>query len=258
MHQHGINVAALVKSLSYKKAAMETSHQLSGRMPFVTISRMAGSGGRRVAQKLVELLNERAPNPKSMLSGWQWCDKELCRRVTEDPKLKVSIEELLNENYSSVLDDLMSEIITGHTHQDLVVNRVFKIMLDFAAAGRVVLVGRGGACLTQSFPYGIHFRILASRRKRLYNMQRFLNMNEREAEAEMTRRESEQEQLVRRHFKRNINDPLLYDAVFSKDDLTTDEIAEAMLAIVASKLKKFEAGEPWTHRLDPFRKELEG
>jgi cytidylate kinase len=109
-----------------------------------------------------------------------------------------------------------------------------------ANRGRVILLGRGGACLTHGFPGGVHIRLTAPKPVRVQRMRALLNLSEKEALRMMEERDRSRAALVRRYFDKDINDPLLYDAVWNTEEVSIDAIAQTVLRWVEYKHRPYE------------------
>jgi len=190
--------------------------------PFVTISRQAGAGGHGLARALLEELGGR---PEPIWEGWQVFNEELLRRVAEDsrfdaPKWRAEIEAFLSRHPA------------GTPPRDEALVNVFAALRATAARGKVVIVGRGGCCLTSDLPGGVHVRLVASKDSRLRALGRLLDVPEREAGKELEKRDSSRAKLLRSHFGKDIEDPLLYDAVFNSDRLGAGAMAKLLVGLI--------------------------
>ena len=86
--------ARLGAALHERQQAAERSAPL-GELPFITISRQAGARGRTLARAILAEFEKHAKEPR--LQGWNSFDEELCQLIVSDPKLNVSLSELITE-----------------------------------------------------------------------------------------------------------------------------------------------------------------
>ncbi|OGS02535.1 MAG: hypothetical protein A3G41_08470 [Elusimicrobia bacterium RIFCSPLOWO2_12_FULL_59_9] len=201
--------------------------------PFVTISRQAGAGGRKFVQALLTRL-EALPE-KPLFQGWQSFDKELCEKVAQDPAIKVSFQALVTEKFRNDLEDDLSQIIADESPQLKVHRKIFSIIDGLAAVGKAVIVGRGGACLTRNHPLGIHIRLVASRKSCVERIMEQMGTGRREAERWIVEQDNARAKLIRSYFDKNIDDPLLYDAIFNSDAAPFDMMASAVISMIEYK-----------------------
>lgn len=220
--EHASDVARYLDSAAYRLTQAEPKPAF-GHAPFVTISRQVGADGHALAEAVLDALARRPGGEP--LQGWQVFDRALFTMISEDPTLKVSMRYLLDEEYHSRMTDYLEMALGSWTPQDVLQAKIFRYARALAGAGKVVIVGRGAACATADLPGGIHVRLVASPERRLQRVMRRTGLDERQARKRMDELEESRRLLVRVHFRRDVDDPLLYDAVFNEDRLPFGEIA---------------------------------
>lgn len=207
--------------------------------PFVTISREAGAGGHVLAREILLKLEQVSPGPFS--EGWEMFDYKLCMLIAEDKALGVSFDQLLAEEYRSEVEQLVAEMISQKSSRYRVYKRAFEVVRILASLGKCVIVGRASMCVTADMPLGVHIRLVAPERVRLKRMMKLLEVGEKEAARKMKEQDAARHRLVYDFFGKDVEDPLLYDAVFNTDRMPTSDIAEAVARMVlqrAARLKK--------------------
>ena len=206
----------------------------AGRIrPFVTISRQAGAGGLSLANVLIEKFNEQPD--KELFSGWEMFDQKLVAMVADDPSLRVSVEALLSEEYRRASDDFFRQLLTATTHQDIVMDRVFRLVRVLAEVGKAVIVGRAGSEVTRGLGPSVSVRLIAPREPRIKRMMELHDVNEKKAAELLDKSDTGRARLLKRHFRVNIDDPLLYDAVWNTSTASFDSIAEAIVAMLRER-----------------------
>lgn len=205
---------------------------LKGRYPFITISRETGAGGHELANELIAQMRQER---ELLFHGWQVFDQEIWKKILEDPKLKVSVKALMTEEYRNQLEDILFNLVERQTPQDVVIHRIFQLLRTLASYGKVVLVGRAGACVTRSLPSGVHVRLVASEPSRVNRMVRLLHVDEKEARRVMEEQDCSRARLVKDYFKRDITDPLLYDVVWNTDTVPMETIAAVIIRMIQTK-----------------------
>ncbi len=204
-----------------------------GNYPFLTISREAGAGGNSLADAVLEAMKEKKAE---CFQDWQRFNQELCRMISEEPGLKVSLEPLLKFEYRSQIEDMMEEIIVGTTPQDVVNKKVLHLMRTLAAFGKVILVGRGGVCITRHLPLGVHVRLVAPLEARIRKMSNLLELTYEKAKEFVFEQDKSRARFLKTYFGRDIADPLLYDAVWNTGTVPLDQIAQSVLMMLEKKL----------------------
>lgn len=228
--EHLSDVARFVDSISRRMAQPER-HEAFGHGPFVTISREAGAEGHRLAEILASMLRRRGGPDAS----WEVCDRALFRMLSEDPRLKVSLQYLVDEEYHDRITDYFEQTFGWWTPQDVVVHRIFRCVRLLAGAGRAIIVGRAGALVTRDLAGGVHVRLVASRDRRLERIMERTGLSRKDALGRLRERDDGRRRLVAHFFKRDIADPTLYDAVFNEDYVGLEQIADWIVGEVDRK-----------------------
>jgi cytidylate kinase len=218
----------------YLRSREEVQVEPTG-LPFVTISRQAGAGGHMLARKILRLMDKQ--RDEEWARGWEMFDHQLCLLVAQDPKLKSSFESLLAEEYRPESFVMLSEIIAGESRQHIVNKRIFEIVRILATLGKVVIVGRAGSFITRDLGTGIHIRLIAPEPHRVRNIREFLYDTDAAARAGIRKQDRDRARLVRDYFNTDITDPLNYDAVWNTGQVSLDDIAAAVVQMLARRAK---------------------
>jgi hypothetical protein len=164
-HQRSIRpILTALRATAYGGAGdPATGEQPIAPAPFVTISRQAGAGGHSLAHLLCLRMNRIWPRADHPWTSW---GAELVEKVAHDAGLSKEIVESFVESRRTWLETLLDDIantVTGHVNPDelTVYRRVATTIRALAQAGRVVIVGRGGMCITRDMPGGVHVRLVA-------------------------------------------------------------------------------------------------
>jgi hypothetical protein len=229
--EHVSDVARYLEAMTSRMVEAGSAHRF-GHAPFVTISRQAGTGGHALAEAVLRALQRRGGDA---FKGWEIFDRALFQLLAQEPRLKVSMRYLLDEEYHSRLTDYFEQAFGWWSPQDVVLARIARSVRALAGAGKVIIVGRAGACATSDMSGGVHVRLVASAERRLAAIKRRTGLDDRAARRRLADLEESRSLLVRVHYKRDIGDPLLYDAVFNEDRLPSGEIAEWIAAEVEKK-----------------------
>ncbi len=109
---------------------------------------------------------------------------------------------------------------------------MFEIIQSMLSLGKVIVLGRGGVCLTRELDEGVRVRLIASPDVRLRRFMEMIDKPEREAREQLARQDKSRAKFLKRYFRRDIDDPLLYDAVWNTDDVPADAIARSVVDLV--------------------------
>jgi len=207
--------------------------------PFVTISRQAGAGGHSLAEVLIERFEQH--DNKELFGEWEMFDQKLVAMVADDSDLRVSVEALLSENYHKAADDFFRQLFTSKTHQDIIMHRMFRLVRVIAEVGKAVIVGRAGSQVTRglAFPW-VSVRLVADEKLRIQRTMAYYNLTEKQAKESIDKHDAGSARLLKRHFRANIDDPMLYDAVWNTSQASFDEIADSIIAMLQRRAEKRE------------------
>ena len=206
--------------------------------PFVTISRQSGAGGHTLANLLIKKTSEHPDN--DLFGDWEVFDHKLVAMVADDPGLRVSVESLLGEEYRKTTEDFFHQLISATSHQDLVMNRMFRLVRAIAEVGKCVIVGRGGSELTRDLGPSVSVRLVAPEDFRIRRMVELHKMSEKQAISEMDRHDSGRARLLKRHFRVDIDDPLIYDSIWNTGQVRIEDIADSIIALLKSRADNWE------------------
>ncbi len=205
--------------------------------PFVTISRQAGAGGHTLAKTLIAKFDER-PN-KQLFGDWEMFDQKLVAMVSDDPDLRVSVEALLGEEYRKAADDFFRQLLTATTHQDIVMDRMFRLVRTIAEVGKSVIVGRAGSEVTRGLGPSVSVRLVAPAEARAKRMMELYDLSEKKGIESVNKHDSGRARMLKRHFRVNIDDPLLYDAIWNTAQASFDEIAASIATILETRAEQY-------------------
>ncbi|HEX4684685.1 MAG TPA: cytidylate kinase-like family protein [Gemmatimonadaceae bacterium] len=173
-------------------------------MPVITVSRMYGSGGSEVAERIAEKL------------GWSLFDNAIIDAVTERSGLtraEVSAQEervpSLVERIASALSlgspEIMPPVPTGpmETTEERIVAITRRIIEEAVQTGPAVFVGRGAQCLLAERTDALHVFCFAPRAALCAYVMTKFGVGRAEAERTVHDMNRQREQYVKRHWHRN-------------------------------------------------------
>ncbi len=230
------NRANLEQCFSFVNSQLQPAgralHEKStGLLRAVTISRQAGCGALIVASKLAQLLHQRSPKDAP---PWTVFDRNLMEKVLEEHHLPARIAQFLPEDRISELQDIIDDLCGLHPPTSTVIQQINETILHLAEFGNVILIGRGANVITAKLPGAFHVRLVAPLEKRIEPSHKLYNLNLRAAREFCLREDRGRSRYLKKYFKADINDPLLYHLVINTGLVSYDEaarlIAETALA----------------------------
>jgi cytidylate kinase len=233
-HAHPENILPMLAALRAGEYQLRADAAMSGPprpcLPFVTISRQAGAGGRTCARELVNRLNEQCPGELP----WTVWDNELVERVAEENHLPPSRVAALEDVRPSWLETALGSLtVSGAPVDELTVfRRVAATIRALAEVGRVVIVGRGAAFVTADMPGGTHVRLVAPVEDRVRRTAQSTGTTG-EAAAEWVRdTDAARLAFYRRHFPDRLLTPESFTATFNTAAASADRVAGAVIALM--------------------------
>ncbi len=173
-------------------------------MPVITISRMYGSGGSEVAQRVAAAL------------GWSLLDNEIVDAIAERSGLTRAEVSAQDERVPSLVErlaaalslsspEMLPPVPSGpmETTEERIVAVTQRVIEEALQAGPAVFVGRGAQCLLAEREDALHVFCYAPHAAlRRYAMTTF-RVGADEADRIVAEQNKQREQYVRRHWNRN-------------------------------------------------------
>lgn len=210
--------------------------------PFVTISRQAGAGGHELAATLLEVFATQ--EDVRLFAGWQVFDRRLCEIVAENPAYSTSMTSLLEEEYRTRTTEFFSQLMDPTIDQDILMRHVFEVVRAVASIGKSIIVGRAGSELTRGMGPGVAVRLVAPEEVRIPGVMAYYQLDERSARDKARRLDESRARLLKSHFRVDIDDPTLYDAVWNSGVTPIPAIAESIAATLRHKVAALQVATP--------------
>lgn len=175
----------------------------------ITISRQYGSGGGEIAQRLADRL------------GWRLVSRsvvdEIAARARVSPAVAAEHDERVDPWFQSIVKALwqggfegaVSSTDTMPIDAESVAKYSQQIVLEAAAVGNAVIVGRGAQCILHNHKDAFHVSIYAPRTLRIANLRKRLPQGTN-FEAAIDETDRQRAAYVRRFFNRDWTDRWLY------------------------------------------------
>ncbi len=195
-------------------------------MSTITVSRMFGSGGSEVAERIAGAL------------GWELLDNAFIDAVAE--RLGMSASEVVarEERVPSLAERLAQSLALANPEtltptsvpalrstEERMIEVTTRIIEEAVARGPAVLVGRGAQSVLASRTDVIHVFCYAPRPALIARVARRMKISEREAEKLTDDTNRQREQFVKRHWQRDWRDPANYHLCVNTEWLGLDEAA---------------------------------
>ena len=227
-------IRGFLDSIGFEKRRAEPEPRK--QYPFIAISRQAAAGGHSLANAI--LAEMKSHEEDNLFEGWQLFDQEICHMVAQDKGLRVNLRSLVEEEFYSRIEAYLKEVLMDETPQDVVHRKVMEVVKSVASLGKVIILGRGGTCLTREIPGGIHIRLVAPVETRLKRYKKLIGEDEQKAARErMKKHDTARAKFIKTYFGRDIDDPLLYDMVWNTETFSAEEMARCVVALVRNRAR---------------------
>lgn len=189
--------------------------------PTITLSREFGCETYPVADRLKELLDKRSGE------SWIVMDKGLLEEVAKNHNLSEDLLKGLGEK-SGFLDEILATFSPNWKTDKDHFRLICKQMVSLAEKGNVILIGRGGAIITQTLKNCFHFRMYASQNFKVRSISQRLGISKGEAEVLIQKKQKLRDAFIRDFFNRDSKDLSLYNLVINNDRNSTEKTAKTI------------------------------
>src|SRR5256885_877480 len=200
--------------------------------PVITVTRQYASGGSDVARLVAGRLD------------WTVIDNEFIDEVARRAGLPVEEVAQREERAPGLLERLartlalaspemfMATATASAVEQDeaTIVQVTERVIVEAAAHGRVVLVGRGAQAVLARRPDALHVYVVASKPWRMQLAVERLGVDPARAEQVVDETDRQRDQYVKTYYKRQRHDFVNYDLVVNSERLGLDGAAAVVVA----------------------------
>ncbi|MGZ4114314.1 MAG: cytidylate kinase-like family protein [Actinomycetota bacterium] len=211
--------------------------------PIVTISRQAGCDAHALADAIVARLR---PHARPDSSPWTVFDRDLVDRVLEEHGLPPRLAVYMPEDSVSKVADSVDEFLGIHPSTAVLVRRTAATIRGLAGVGNAVIIGRAANVVTADASHAFHVRLVGSFDRRVRRVEEREHLTRADATERVRRIDAGRRRYVKKYYRQDIDDPLLYDLVVNIDRTSCDEIA----ALVADAVLR-RARVPTSARIAP-------
>lgn len=187
----------------------------------ITISREFGCEAYPTAEKLKNILEA------SSGEIWTLVDRSLIDEIARRHDLEADFLHNLGKR-PRWLDDMLSSLSTKWVNERDYFQLLAQKIVAVAAGGNAIIVGRGGAILTQSMKNCHHFRIFGSEEFKVNSIATRSKITSAEALAMIEIRQKSREKFIRDFLDKDVNDIHYYHLLFNNDHNTPDIMADSM------------------------------
>jgi hypothetical protein len=204
--------------------------------PCITISRETGTCAKCVSEELIKFFQGKSKENKS---HWTIFDKNLIEKVLTDHQLPGFLEKLMGENKISFFASMLNEMLSGLPGQWTLIRKQSETILQVAALGSVIIIGRGANIITQNLSNAFHVRLIAPLNERIKTFAEVHRLDFKKAKSIVEQHDTCRMKYVYTVFNRKIDDPSLYHIVINTKRLTFKQIANTIGLVIIERFPGF-------------------
>jgi len=205
-----------------RRRDMESEARGKSTRPTITISREFGCEAYPMAERLQELLEKRTGEK------WALMDKRLLEEVARNHNLSEELFKGLGEKLRLVEEMMATFTPRWKTEKDYY-RLLCRQIVSLANGGNVIIVGRGGAFVTQPMKNCHHFRLFASPKFKAHSIAKRLGIPAAEAEDLVTKKQQQRDKFIRDFLDRDARDLSVYHLVFNNDKNSPEQMARTVM-----------------------------
>ncbi len=112
---------------------------------------------------------------------------------------------------------------------------IFRLVRGLAEVGKVIIVGRAGSQVTRGVGPSVSVRLIAPEEVRVKRMMEAHSLAEKPARELIHKHDAGRRRLLKRHFKVDADDALLYDVTWNTGEVSPQAIAVAITAVLRDR-----------------------
>lgn len=183
---------------------------------FITVSRLAGAGGKAVAALLGQRL------------GWPVFDKEILNVMAGDDTLRSRIYAAMDERDITWCEETLRTLLQPNIKNDYF-HRLTDTILSLARQSNAVFLGRG-ADLVLPPRVGLRVHLVGPREQRISRYAHDRGVSNEQAITDVARLDAERAAFLQAHFGPRSTDPARYDMVLNLGRITPEHAADLIVS----------------------------
>ncbi len=218
----------LIKTLirSFESKENHVNKQEDPR-PFITISREYGCQAELLTEMIISEIARKG-------YAWQMVNKEILNHAANELKMHPEkVESVISDTNRSMLDEIIDASTSKYYKSDRKIRQTISSTVNtFARQGNVIIIGRGGASITQGLSKGLHIRLVAPSSWRLESLMTRNKLNREDTLKLMTSFDHKRYKLQRDYLKGMQDLDLLFDIKFNCSKVSLPEIAKTIIQLM--------------------------
>ncbi|TAL68364.1 MAG: cytidylate kinase-like family protein [Bacteroidetes bacterium] len=206
-----------------------------GAGPVITISREIGCFAGDIAEKLVQRINYE-PVTTDSKKKWNWISKEILEKSAEELKIKPErISHIFEAKKKVLLQDLADSLIKKYYVSDSqIIATIHHIIQSFAYEGRIVIVGRAAAVITNEMARALHIKLIAPVDFRIKLLCTNLKVTKKEAKSSIEDYDRKREAFIK-FFRGTKPENDFYDVILNRANFDEEKIVDIIYDLAVMK-----------------------
>ncbi len=200
--------------------------------PFITVSRESGSGGKPIAELVAKKL------------GFRLYNRSLIDMTAKKAKKRKALIKSLDEKDRGFMDDLVHSLLNPeYVSEQTFIKSLCEVILSVARKGNCVILGRGGAFVTNQYG-GLHVRIVAPFLVRAGYTSQYEGFTLYEAKERIKKFDKERKTYIKQYFGIHPSKANYYDLIVNTTYLSTEQAANIIVAAFKNKYPEWRKYRP--------------
>ncbi len=196
-------------------------------LPFITVSREPGSGGRPIAKQVSKWL------------GYKFYDKKIVEDLSRSVHRREALLKKVDERGRSAIDDIVHGMFNPDYISDTrYIKHLSSVVLSAAVRGEVVILGRGGNFITPRLK-GLHVRVSAPYLVRVGRAVKYEKISPRKAKDVIKEIDYKRKKFISQYFNKNISNGNYYDLLINTEDMSIQDAAEHVALALKNKFPDY-------------------
>jgi cytidylate kinase len=190
--------------------------------PTITLAREFGCEAFPIGEELVRQAEKKTGE------SWLLVDKTLLDAVAREHAIPEDIIKSLGKK-PRWFDDMIATFSNNWKGDADYYRLLCRQVVMIASAGNAVIVGLGAPIITKAMKNCFHYRLIADHDFKVASIARRLKVSKQEAEIIVVDQQKERDKIIRKLLNADLQDPLLYHAIFNNGRSRNQQIARVIL-----------------------------
>jgi len=220
-----IDLAKYARDCLQKREQSKTS---LGPGPVITISREFGCPAKKIAANLTEAINIKQKKDK-----WCWVSKEILAESANQLGMHPDeIQYVFDYKKRGIIEEIIAAQSRKYYRSDKKIrNTIAKVIRRIAETGNVIIVGRGGAAITNNIKNSLHIKLIADIEWRAKNVGIIHDMGIDEAIPFTIDYDKNRKIFLDYYWEKN-SDHSIFDLIYNCSKMTDEDIVASIIHIL--------------------------